>query len=406
MKTFKVTLLFLFSWTLVASAQVAVVNKKGTITAIDSSKWNVSGTNIINKNSGNVGVGNPTPTYKLDVTGKLRISDSLVTNTARVVTLNSGTTNDSIVVADPITGVLKRIAPIRLNKVDSTTASNGLNLVGKDVRMGGALTSATTVTANATNTLSIATSGSSLNITGLASGSTNDSLVVADPTTGALKRIAPIRLNKVDSTTANNGLTLTGKNVALGGSLTAATTITTTATNTLSVAGLQSGDENDSLVVADPSTGELKRVEQRKKPTVIKTTTTQANSTTTAATINVLTFNTVANKNYRVRMWLVYNAAVATTGIRLGPNTFSGGNYWYQVMVPNATTTNQYFSGFNTGTMLVSTASRATTGNVAFVEMDIEATSVATVSFQFASEIGGSAITIQIGSRLEYEITN
>lgn len=63
------------------SAQVSVVNRKGTITTVDSSKWTLSGSDIYNKNSGNVGLGNPSPTYKLDVTGKARITDSLVVNT-------------------------------------------------------------------------------------------------------------------------------------------------------------------------------------------------------------------------------------------------------------------------------------------------------------------------------------
>src|SRR5690606_5840819 len=42
--------------------------------------------------------------------------------------------------------------------------------------------------------------------------------------------------------TANNGLTKTANNIALGGSLTGATTVTTTAANTLAVAGLQQTD--------------------------------------------------------------------------------------------------------------------------------------------------------------------
>ncbi|MES2480117.1 MAG: hypothetical protein V4561_13600 [Bacteroidota bacterium] len=326
MKIKIITLLLFSVLSSSVSAQVSVVNKKGTITAIDSSKWTLNGANIVSKNTGNVGLGNPSPTYKLDVTGKARVTDSLWANTIRATVLNSGTVNDSILVADPVTGILKRMASSRLNKVDSTTASNGLNLVSKDVKLGGALTGATT--------------------------------------------------------------------------------ITTTGVNTLAIDGLQSGATTDSLVVAEPSTGVLKMIEQRQKPTIIKTTTTQANSTLTSATINTLSFTTIANKNYRVRLWLRYNSAATTTGIRLGPNTFSGGNIWYQVIIPSSTTANQFFSGFNTGTMLFGTASRATTGNVAIVELDIEATSAATVSFQFASEIAGSAITIQADSRLEYEITN
>lgn len=53
--------------------------------------------------------------------------------------------------------------------------------------------------------------------------------------------------------TANNGLTKTANNIALGGSLTGATTVTTTAANTLAVAGLQptSTIATDKVVVMD-----------------------------------------------------------------------------------------------------------------------------------------------------------
>jgi hypothetical protein len=348
MKTKLITLLLFSVLSYCVSAQVSVVNKKGTITAIDSSKWTLSGANIVSKNTGNVGLGNPSPTYKLDVTGKARITDSLWANTMRATVLNSGTVNDSFLVADPVNGIFKKIALSRVVAGIDT----GLMLIP----------------------------------------------YLRDADT------ASMLTNYIVS--VNNGLTKNVKNIELGGALTKATTITTTGVNTLAIGGLQSGATTDSLVVTDPSTGVLKRVEQRLKPTVIKTTTTQANNTVTSATINTLSFTTIANKNYRVKLWLRYNSAATTTGIRLGPNTFSGGNIWYHVIIPSSTTANQFFSGFNTGTMLFGTASRATTGNVAIVELDIEATSAATVSFQFASEIAGSAITIQADSRLEYEITN
>lgn len=65
--------------------------------------------------------------------------------------------------------------------------------------------------------------------------------------------------NNIDSTTSNNGLTLTGKNVQLGGSLTQATTITTNSTNTLALTGLQTGSSTDSILVTS-SGGIVKRV--------------------------------------------------------------------------------------------------------------------------------------------------
>jgi hypothetical protein len=59
--------------------------------------------------------------------------------------------------------------------------------------------------------------------------------------------------------TADNGLTATSGNVKLGGTLTAATSITTNATNTLAIAGLQDGANTDKMVVVDGS-GVLKSV--------------------------------------------------------------------------------------------------------------------------------------------------
>lgn len=186
-------ILFLFIAFLIANsslAQVLLVNQKGTRLALDSSKWATSGTNIYNKNTGNVGLGNPSPTYKLDVTGKLRVSDSLISNSNRIIGLGSGTSNDSIIVADPTTGILKRIAVSRLNKNDSTTASNGINLTLKDVKLGGNLTQSTTIT-NSTFPLTFATGGTAINITGLSSGSlTADSILMVNASTGKLNRIS------------------------------------------------------------------------------------------------------------------------------------------------------------------------------------------------------------------------
>lgn len=82
-------------------------------------------------------------------------------------------------------------------------------------------------------------------------------------------------------------------------------------------------------------------------PTVIKTTTTQVSSSvsnSTYQTINALTFNTVAGKNYRVKVWLVYASAATSTGIRLGPNAFTGGSYWYSIFANTTATVGQMTS--------------------------------------------------------------
>ncbi len=176
---------------------------------------------------------------------------------------------DSLLVVQ--NGLVRKLAPINSfinNKNDSTTASNGLNLVGKDVQFGGNLTQATTITNNG-NALTFATGGAALNITGLNAGSSTDSLLTVNTTTGKINRINLSTINKADSTTANNGLTLTGKNVQIGGNLTQATTITNNANpltiatggTALNITGLPSGASTDSIVVINNATGQLRKIQ-------------------------------------------------------------------------------------------------------------------------------------------------
>ncbi len=182
--------------------------------------------------------------------------------------LTAGAATDSLVTVNTATGKINRINLATINKADSTTSSNGLNLVGKDVRLGGNLTQATTITNNA-NPFTIATGGTAVNITGLTAGSATDSLVTVNTTTGKINRINLATINKADSTTANNGLTLTGKNVQLGGNLTQATTITNNANpltiatggTALNITGLPSGASTDSLVVINNATGQLRKIQ-------------------------------------------------------------------------------------------------------------------------------------------------
>ncbi len=259
MKHYLLLLLCLLGCAFSAQSQLTVTDGKGTKVTVDSSKWTLSGTNIYSKNSGNVGIGNNAPSYKLDVTGKARVADSFTTNSVRIGSFTSGSISDSILTADPATGIVRRIAFSRFNKTDSTTADNGLTLTGKNVQLGGTLTQATTITTSATNTMTFA---------GLTSGSAaTDSLLVATAA-GIVKRITPLQLNKVDSTTASNGITLTGKDIRLGGNLTQATTVTSNAQTltfatggtALNITGLGNGSVADSFVVADATTGQLKRV--------------------------------------------------------------------------------------------------------------------------------------------------
>lgn len=128
--------------------------------------------------------------------------------------------------------------------------ANGLFKNGQTVELGGSLIKPTTIQTTATEFLAI---------TGLQKGSnTQDSVVVIDPSTGQLKFMSASSL--FNTLSFNNGLTKNADLVELGGNLTKTTTIGTSATNTLKISGLESGNlATDSLVVSG-SDGTLKRV--------------------------------------------------------------------------------------------------------------------------------------------------
>ena len=92
---------------------------------------------------------------------------------------------------------------------------------------------------------------------------------------------------------ANNGLSVATGNVQLGGALTKATTVTATATNTLAVAGLQTGTTADKIVVADATSGVLKQMNSAMPrffympSIVIPTAADQVTDGTTFGTINL-----------------------------------------------------------------------------------------------------------------------
>jgi hypothetical protein len=158
-------------------------------------------------------------------------------------------------------------------------------------------------------------------------------------------------------TGADNGLTPTNGNVQLGGSLTAATTITTDANNTLAIAGLQNGANTDKMVVVD-GTGILKSVTAttRNINAIAKKTadytvvdadyTILADATSGAFTLTLPVANTASNgrvliirKTDETANVLTFSSAIkiseTTTFTTLNMNTTiriqSDGTAWYKI---------------------------------------------------------------------------
>lgn len=184
----------------------------------------------------------------------LAMSASAQKDTTRVID-NKGTIkwviSSSAAVITKADSTLLYVTPKQL--ADSNfikLASNGLTKNGQTVELGGALNRVTTIQTTASNFLQI---------TGLQRGSNSaDSVMVVDPSTGQLKFISASSL--FNALAFENGLTKTGNTVQLGGSLVKPTTLTTDATNTLKIAGLQSGSLSSDSLVVSATDGTLKRV--------------------------------------------------------------------------------------------------------------------------------------------------
>lgn len=70
-------LFFLLFINFISNAQIKLINKKGTIMAVDTGMWEINANNIYNKNTGNVGVGKLSPTFKLDISGRVNADSTI-----------------------------------------------------------------------------------------------------------------------------------------------------------------------------------------------------------------------------------------------------------------------------------------------------------------------------------------
>ncbi|KQN36371.1 hypothetical protein ASE92_09675 [Pedobacter sp. Leaf41] len=194
----------------------------------------------------NVSVTPPAP----NATGNAAYTVSVATaNGAASGVVKQG--NGSVVVATD--GALSVNAAAITTGANVTAGSNRVALGGTPV---GAALKAFSVDVAEAN-LTLANIGGKVTNNQITTGTTGQVLITkADGTTTQWVDQATL----ADNTTADNGLTKTANNIQLGGVLTQATIITASATNTLAVAGLQTGALKDRIMVVDPTTSIIKQV--------------------------------------------------------------------------------------------------------------------------------------------------
>ena len=148
------------------------------------------------------------------------------------------------------------------------------------------------------------------------------------------------------------------------------------------------------------------------KPTIKKMTNTQASTVVAAAIIPQLTTPMVANGVYEVEGFLSFLTAATTTGMLAGFNTPTGNVCHLEITVPitNTAVASQLRKIFpngtetNIGSVLGTGVSSTTSVQTAHIRGIVTCGSTAgDFNLTFATEVAGSAATLQIGSMLKVQ---
>jgi hypothetical protein len=129
-------------------------------------------------------------------------------NTLSLLGLSTDT-NPAFILSQTSSGVIRKTTIASI--ISGISANNGISISGGIIQLSGPLIKPTTVTTDAVNTLTLA---------GLQTDA-NPDFIVTETTAGVVRRISTASLGAILGTpiTANNGLTKTGNNIELGGTL-------------------------------------------------------------------------------------------------------------------------------------------------------------------------------------------
>ena len=109
--------------------QIRVIDNKGTLRSIDTSKWTLNGADIFNKNSGSVGIGTNSPQAKLHTNGTLRFQ-ALATNTVNTNILSTDINGN--VTTRTLANLLSGSAITSLNGLTNSIQTFATGTVGSD----------------------------------------------------------------------------------------------------------------------------------------------------------------------------------------------------------------------------------------------------------------------------------
>ncbi|NDC76785.1 MAG: hypothetical protein EBZ67_02755 [Chitinophagia bacterium] len=361
-------------------AQV-VLGPKGTRVTIDSSKWQLTGNHLFNKNPGNVGIGVPQPSAKLHTSGSVRF-EALDSNTSysRMLTTDSSgnvsTRRFSQLIASEFaalpTGILK-----------ATAGSGSLSIASAGdfpILNQNTTGNAATVTTNANLTGPVQSVG---NATSIADNVVTNAMLTQVPTQTIKGRIS-----------AGNGIV---ENLTA----TQATAILNTFTSSAKGLVPASGGGTSTFLRADgvfsvPAAAGRQMV-------MLNADVNKANTVgNVLEDIPGLAFDVVAGVTYRFFAIIPYTSTAGNNGTRWTISTPATALLSYVSRYTQTTNTEtvNYLSGPNLPASCNNNS--LLTGNMATLQGVIRPTANGTVQVRFTGELGGPTITVKAGASLEW----
>ena len=229
------------------------VSNTSSVNSLSTTVNGVTGASVSMINSSTLS--NPTVN-----TVRTTINNVPATTDATIIGSNTLTATTGNAITSTVNGVATTLSPA----AGTITNTLGFDTGGKLVMQDPTTTKTSVSNTSSVNSLNTTVNGiTGANVTMINSNAltaTNGNLV-STVNGVATTPVVPVLIS------ANNGLTAANGNVALGGTLAGSTTITTSSTNKLAIAGLQTGATTDNIVLAD-ATGILKTI----VPTVLPVT--------------------------------------------------------------------------------------------------------------------------------------
>lgn len=208
-------------------SQVKVIDNKGTLKQVDESKWTLSGGNIYNKNSGNVGIGVSGPSEKLEVNGNVKSAGAVYTNSGLLNKILYANTSGNV---SPLSlGSGLTFSGGTLNTLNNgTVTSVGLSMPAAFSVSNSPVTTAGTITVSGSGTISQYIRGNGTLGNFLLSGLGDVSLsavsagqILQYNGSGWVNVSSNAALTRGNITTSTTGLSLTGgSNAVLGSGVT------------------------------------------------------------------------------------------------------------------------------------------------------------------------------------------